>query len=138
MPKRRYEYNHLYPDHRKALAEKLYGTAIGSGYMLDFDNEFPEVIFIKKFPNNRIVKIFTSVDKQDGMAQFLGMDAIRIAVVDVNHDPSQPYLPTSCYSIKRINRAGTIDSIATRLVRALKEAEDTALYAAPKKNKKKT
>ena len=136
MSKRRPEYNHLYPDHRKSLAEKLYGTAIGSGYMLDFDNEFPEVIFIKKFPNNRIVKVFTAVSKEDGMPQILGMDAIRIAVVDVGHDPDQPFL--GCYSIKRINRAGTINSIANRLARALKEAEDTALYAAPKKNKKKT
>lgn len=138
MPKRRYEYNHLYPDHRKALAERLFKVVVGYGYMLDFDNEFPEVIFIKRFPNNRIVKVFTSVDKRDGMARRFGMDAIRIAVVDVNHNPSQPYLPISCYSIKRINRAGTIDSIATRLVRALKEAENKAVHAPPKKNKKKT
>ena len=135
MPKK-YKYNHEWETHRKWLAERLFKVAVGFGYMLDFDNEFPEIIFIKKFPNNRIVKIFTSVDKRDGMARTHGMDAIRIAVVDVSHDPDQPFL--GCYYIKRINRAGTIDSIATRLVKTIKEAENKARYAPSKKNNKKT
>ena len=138
MAKKKHKYNHEWPNHRKWLAERLYKVVVGFGYMLDFDNHFPEQIFIKKFPNGRVVKIFTSIDKRDGMARTYGMDAIRVAVVEEHHNPDQPFLPASCYFIKRINRAGTIDSIATRLVRTIKEAEKKARFAPPKKNRKKT
>ena len=138
MPKQKYKYNHQWPDHRKWLAERLYKVAVGFGYILDFDNHFPEQIFIKRFPNGRMVKIFTSIDKRDGLARTHGMDAIRVATVEEHHNPDQPFLPSDCYYIKRINRAGTIDSIASRLVRTIKEAENKARYAPPKKNKKKT
>jgi hypothetical protein len=117
MSKKKYNYNHQWPEHRRWLAERLYKVAVGFGYILDFDNEFPEEIFIKRFPNGRLVKIFTSIDSRDGMARTHGM---------------------GCYFIKRINRAGTIDSIAGRLVRTIKEAEMKARYAPSKKNKKKT
>ena len=136
MAKKKYKYNHEWPNHRKWLAERLYKVVVGFGYILDFDNEFPEQIFIKKFPNGRAVKVFTSVDKRDGQARKLGMDAIRVCTIEQNHDPDQPFL--GCYYIKRINRAGTIDSIATRLVRTIKEAETKARFAPPKKNKKNT
>ena len=136
MPKKKYKYNHQWPDHRKWLAERLYKVAVGFGYILDFDNHFPEQIFIKRFPNGRMVKIFTSIDSRDGMARTHGMDAIRVATVEDSHNPDQPFL--GCYFIKRINRAGTIDTIAGRLVRTIKEAEMKARYAPSKKNKKKT
>jgi len=121
------KYNHNNRSHRKWLAERLFKVLVGFGYFIDFDNKFPEQIFLKRYPNGRVVKAFTSVDKRSSEARRRGVDAIRVCVIEEEgHNPKQPFLPSHCLYIKRINRTGTVNSIADRLVRAIREAEKKA------------
>ena len=78
--KKEYKYNPKWENHRQWLAERLIKVVIGYGYMLNFDNEFPEQIFIKKFPNGRAVKIFTSIDRRTSQVRTVGVDAVRVVV----------------------------------------------------------
>lgn len=130
--KKEYKYNPDWENHRQWLAERLIKVVIGYGYMLNFDNEFPEQIFIKKFPNGRAVKIFTSIDGRTSQVRTVGIDAVRVVVIEPD-TPGDYQGLSNCFYIRRINRAGTINSIATRLVRAIKEAEKKARFHKPKK-----
>tara|TARA_Y100000310_G_scaffold24413_1_gene23453 strand:+ start:130 stop:552 length:423 start_codon:yes stop_codon:yes gene_type:complete len=128
MQKKPIKYNHDNKNHRRWLAERLFKVLVGFGYVVDFDNKFPEQIFLKRYPMvGRVVKVYTSVDKRSSEARRRGVDAIRVCVIEEKgHNPKQPFLPSHCLYIKRINRTGTINSIADRLVRAIREAEKKA------------
>ena len=113
----KYKYDHKRNQHRQWLAERILTVLLSFGYILDPEYSF-ERVFIKRYSDGKMVKVFTSISTNTSQARTVGADAIRVVtLVKYNHKSNR------CLFNKKINRSGTIPSIIERMANAIKEAQ---------------
>jgi len=113
---KKYKYNPRNEKHRQRLTEQILKVLLSLGYILDPEYPYTRV-FIKRLPDGRTIKVFTSISPSTNEVCDAGADAIR--VITVIKGQNECY---QCLYRTKINRAGTISSIIDRMIKAMETA----------------
>lgn len=103
------EYN---DGHASWLAESLAGTLEAGGFRTVHLPNTTEIVYGIALADGREILIYTSISSRSGVMRGRGADAIRVATVRDGEGVA---------STTRVNRAGTINSIVTRVLDRVEE-----------------
>lgn len=109
------QYDPMNTTHRRMLAEGVLGTVKSAGLRAEEQSNCFEEVFSLPVKERLSIKVYTSVDKRDGLIRSVGADAIRVCTVYNSRSGAVRGVGKET----RVHRVGDINMIIVRMAERL-------------------
>jgi hypothetical protein len=114
------QYDPSSTEHRKTLAEGILSTMQAAGLQIDELRNSQEITLSVLVKEGIKVRVYTSVDKRDGLIRACGEDAIRVCTLYRTREGDVRGIGKET----RVHRTGDINMIVVRLVERIAKAKE--------------